>query len=113
MDIIEHVLKNGGITLDMDRKPVSHNDGFYVSIAALDRIAIHNLTELRIDKNLLLLKKIYGHVEGVYLGLWIDKGECYIDASIHVKQGWYAMMLGKTFQQVAIWDCENRKGVRV
>lgn len=113
MNLIESIIKNGGITLDQAGNPVTHTQGYYVSIASLDRIAVKDLNEGRIQDCLAMLKRIFGHVDGAYLGLWIDNGKCYIDISIHIEVELHALYLGKKFNQLAIWDCEGLREVRI
>lgn len=111
--MVNHVLKHKGITLDRSGTEVHHTEGYYVSIAAIDRIAIKDLNESRINECLSALRSIYGHIDGVYLGIWINDEECYFDASIHITSKWHALRMGVVFKQLAIWDCKNSREVRV
>ena len=109
MNLVESIIKNGGVTLDMNGKTVQHTSGYYVSIAAIRTLPVNKLTALRIRNDLFLLKALYGNIKNRYLGLWINDGVVYVDVSVNVKRKWYAMGLGKVHGQKAIWDCKNQR----
>ncbi len=113
MNIVSYVIKNRGVTLDHKGGIVSCNSGYYVSIAALDKIAIRELTQEKIEKELGIFNEIYGLNDGVYLGIWLDGKDCYFDVSVNIGSKFHAIAIGKRFNQLAIWDCNQGVEVRI
>lgn len=50
---------------------------------------------------------------GAYLGLWYDGGKWYLNCTVHTESLGHALMLGKYYGQIAVWDCQWNRAVPV
>ena len=104
------IIENGGITLNAkDLSNANLTSGYMVSLKGYEVITtINDLTT-----NALLAHARIAHALGGYVGLWLDKDKLYIDISIHKNNQAEAIKTGKFNNQIAIYDIENDKEIRV
>ena len=107
-------LKNKeGFSIDFNLKPNTYKTGFFVSITDnknknLD-LAIKNLFKTKRNKF-----KHFSHKK-LYIGFWIDKKTniSYLDLSLYIKSQKYALLIGKLFNQKAIFNISNFQEIRI
>lgn len=100
---LKDVINRNGATLDKEGNDVSYHYGYPVSIRDLSIIKARTLTKKYIINML-------NQIKTGNLGIWIDKGLAYIDNSITLESKYDALEVGKTFNQISVWDwkkCES------
>ena len=104
------IIQNGGITLEPKTlENANLKTGYMVSLAGYEVITtIDDLTT-----NALLAHARIAHSLGGYVGLWLDKDNLYIDISLNIKSLKEGLKVAKLHNQLAIYDIENDKEIRV
>ena len=104
------IIENGGVTLDAKTlENANLKTGYMVSLSGYEVITtIDNLTI-----NALIAHARIAHAIGGYVGLWLSKGKLYIDVSINENNLLKALQMGYRENQLAIYDIENNKEIRV
>lgn len=104
------IIENGGITLDAKTlEDANLKSGYMVSLAGYEIITTVN----ELTTNALLAHARMAHALGGFVGLWLDTDKLYIDISINEKDRQKALKTGKFNNQLAIYDVENDKEIRV
>ena len=104
-EIIKEVLKNGGLTIDLEEKK-----GFMCSIYGMEKT--FNLEQLEeLEKELDNYKNIVKNKKNVYVGLWLDNNIIYLDLSKHYNDKKQAIKKGIENRQLAIYDIEKDKSI--
>lgn len=107
--IIE-IIKNGGATLDKKLENANNNSGYMVSIYGQEtKLDIQNVEEIK--KAILQKQKIVKNYNNLFIGLWIDKNDIYIDISINIIDKTEALEFGKKNKQLAIYDSKNNDSI--
>lgn len=104
------IIENGGITLDTRTlENANLKTGYMVSLSGYEIITtIDNLTI-----NTLLAHAKIAHALGGYVGLWLDNDNLYIDISLNIKSLRKSLRVAKLHNQLAIYDIENDREIRV
>lgn len=109
--IVNHILENGGITLDTTTmQTITATTGFMVSIAGKEekhsmRNFIHSgkvFLDAYIEKHRFELMR-----DDIYLGCWVDGDSVYFDLSERFEKALEAIGAGHEREQLAIYDLEN------
>jgi hypothetical protein len=87
---------------------INMTDGYWVSDDT--GVTVHGELESGAILDALSLMDIE---DGEIVGIWQDKGLSYIDRSYHIRRMDTAMKIAKSFEQVAVWDCEKRQEILV
>lgn len=99
-----------GGTLDFDSNLISFDFGFLVSRKA--PTFIYSCDEIPKDILIHALTKLYTKATKFdFIGFWIDGDKFYLDLSYHIKNKSQAILEGLNNEQVAIWDCKNKKSI--
>jgi len=108
-EIMKQIRKDKGITINRHGKPVHHKTGYYVSVLGLETVPSRKdtLIKLKIKKHLSSIEESRFY----YLGVWVNKGRCYIDISIHINDFWRAKYIGRLFSQKAIYNCKSGRSI--
>ena len=103
---IMEIIKNGGATLDKKLENANNNRGYMVSIYGQEtKLDIQNVEEIK--KAILQKQKIVKNYNNLFIGLWIDENDIYIDISINIIDKTEALEFGKKNKQLAIYDLKN------
>ena len=112
-DIVLKVERDGGVTLTPDLEEFDVDNGYMVSLSGY---------ELRVDDNghgwaiITAVLPVYQEIAEnrlAYIGLWKDNDKIYLDISTHVIDRDEAIEFARVNGQIAIWDVENGKEIRV
>lgn len=101
------------VRLDNDGTPMLTNqinmfDGYWVSDDT--GVSVHG----ELDSNGILdALGLMDIQDGEIIGIWQNNKLSYIDRSYHFRNKETAMKVGKTFGQIAIWDCGNSKALEL
>jgi hypothetical protein len=107
---------NGGITLDQKCEEVKKGTGYFVSLVGVKRLLPNRCEEYKtaivsshdVEVCLKDLTK-YGLLCLIgYVGFWKDDCDLYADITLHISSKRLAILIGKVFQQKAIFDCEYK-----
>lgn len=110
--LLEIINKNkDGFTIDFNLNPIIKKKGFFVALTNNYNndfnIVIENLFKLKDDfkqfeKNLLI-------------GLWFNSENktYYLDLSLYIENKKYALMIGKLFKQISIFDIKNLNCINI
>ena len=104
--LLEHVKKNGGATLS---KSLKHAEvkGYMVSLKGFEKILKISEVE-KIQKDIEEKQKVITK-NNQYIGLWLDNDDLYIDISENISDETTAINTGRLNEQIAIYDCNNKK----
>ena len=109
--VLETAIANNGISYSISTGNYNVTTGYMVSIQGqewkvstinddiLKFYVKHHLNELW-DKDR-------------FLGIWLNKGQWYLDVSVNVEDLDEALRLGKNNNQIAIWDCAKAEEIRL
>ena len=105
-DLIDHTLSEGGGTF-VSGTPTDFASGFVVGgLAPTSIVAVDDLSEL-----VCVLHEFVNTHE--VFGTWVDAGQVHVDAVQWLQDEGEALRLVKELGQIAIWDCAERKEVRL
>jgi hypothetical protein len=111
--ILSKLLKNGGLTLDHNGKEVSKERGYMVSLQGYEvKLDVNDhkaMQKLAYE----LQAKMSQAWRGVYIGLWLDKGQVYLDLSEYFTDYEDAMSVAKRREQLAIFDFFTQSSEKV
>ena len=100
---LKKIIENGGATLTTNFHAVTFNGGYQVSV---EDYAVIKVRDLRKSFLNYLIKSTY-----LYVGVWIENGNAYIDISQNFKTKKDAMKIAKENNQISIYDWKNQKVV--
>jgi hypothetical protein len=123
-DLVESVLNSdlGGATWDIrdNYKSVNLNGGYMVgTVGHKYPVCATKSGKYIKDSDMDKMLNDFNFVDSgilkdnVYLGAWINDGYLYIDLSLHVLNLDDALRIGKLFNQIAIWDNDNKKEIKL
>lgn len=92
--------KSGG-TFDLKGRSLSFTSGYLVGTYGETIPAISDVLEIR-----KALCKIYINHKPEKIGFWVNDGKLYIDSVKHIEDRDKAILVGKDYDQISIWDCE-------
>ena len=98
---IKKIIIEGGATLNKHGEDFKADEGFMVSVFGAE----FKTTDKEIAKNKIeeYLEKIQTE-EGLFVGVWLDEGEVYIDLSIHILDYNEALEVARNNKQKALFD---------
>lgn len=103
-----------GATLTLSYGKAKHKDGYYVSLQGTELIRNGDIT---VDEIIYYRDRIVNNqpfkLKNIYIGLWYNEiqNTWHVDVSVHVKDKALAVMLGKSNEQIAIYDIQNKKSI--
>ncbi|MCI6457236.1 MAG: hypothetical protein MSA56_06000 [Clostridium sp.] len=111
--IKEYILKNEGLTLEVDTlEPSQKKDGFMVSLyGSEEQIKDINKLVNKIMERAEKLKK--ANKKNMFVGVWLYNGVYYLDYSINIKDYKKAVEFGKNNKQLAIYDLKNNTSINI
>lgn len=102
------ILANGGATWSPVAK--SPKTGFMVSLPGREvRVPVAEFSDVRLGQYMADHELMRGH----FYGAWVDGDAVYLDVSLNVRSEGLALYLGAKFDQLAVWDIEAEREVRV
>lgn len=120
-EIRDALLRSGGATYDVHTHELIEVDyGYGLGIENgrdYEKIYPVSFGHYRIFSQILIfffnkkVREVFATNSQARLGLWEDRGKLYIDISEHVEDLDEALALAKKRQQIAIWDCKNKKAI--
>lgn len=105
-NILNYINNNGGITLDKESKKARLTDGFMVSLYG---------TEYKTENKKEVLEKVSEYIgniqdkNGLYVGVWLEKGCYYVDYSINIIDRVETLEFGKKNKQISIYNITEDK----
>lgn len=108
--MLKQILQNQtGITIKKNGKVYNPKTGYFVSTT-------NNIFDIITNKELQRVKRQATRQEKrlkqkSYIGYWSDKGKHYLDVSFHKKSKDKAMSLAKTYDQLAVFDCQAKEAI--
>ena len=105
---IKKIIVEGGATLNRYGEDFVSNKGFMVSVFGAE----FKTTDEEIAKSKIreYLEKIQTQ-EGLFVGVWLDEGEVYVDLSIHILDYNEALEVARNNKQKAIFDLKNKTSI--
>jgi hypothetical protein len=110
--LLEIIKKNpNGFTIDFNLNPINKNKGYFIALTnnynTDFNIAIDNLFKLKED--------FKQYKDKLLIGLWLDENNktYYLDLSIYVLNKKYSLLIGKLFNQMAIYDIKNNNCINI
>lgn len=100
---LKKIIENGGATLTTNFNAVTFGGGYQVSVEDYAVIKVRDLRKSFLEY---LIKNTY-----LYVGVWIENGNAYIDISQNFKTKKDAMKIAKENNQISIYDWKNQKVV--
>lgn len=119
--LVKNFRKDEGFSYDLLNGELNPIDGYMVSIEGFElRLNLDDMS----DEDLLkafdyYLKQdevsntIFNASDGIFFGTWKDKNEIVLDLSLHFDHERTAMRFGKLNNQLAIYDCANKKSIEL
>lgn len=102
------ILANNGATWSPVAK--SPKQGFMVSLPGREvRVPVAEFSDVRLGQYMAEHKL----TRGQFYGAWVDGDAVYLDVSLNVRSEELALYLGAKFEQLAVWDVEEEREVRV
>ena len=113
--ILTNALNNGGYSISLKDSNDSFNSGYFVSIDETEIIIdLSKGTQTRqAIKNFIFKNRNLLNESNKVLGLWINKGQLYIDVSTQIKSLKLALTCGLLHNQKAIFDNETKTEINV
>ena len=103
-DLKKLILKEGGATLTSNLQKTLLNKGFMVSLAGSE-------SKIKVDDLSIELLNYYKKIakeNGAFIGFWMDCGILYVDCSINILSLEEAQKIGRSNDQLAIYDLQNQ-----
>lgn len=97
---LKQLLKRGGATINTSGESVNFASGFQVSVKDCYVESVEKVNAITRDVNKLLAQC----KKGDFVGLWVNDGKVYIDLSIRIRKQNKAERIGRSLQQLAIYD---------
>jgi len=108
-------MKDGTYTVRLDAEgipmltsQINMTDGYWVSDET--GVSVHGELDAQGTISALQLMDIE---DGEVVGIWQNKEVSYIDRSYHIRDKDEALLVGRGFRQIAIWDCANFQALDV
>ena len=106
---LETLTNGGSSTNRLNQKPTA---GYMVSVP--DESVI-----VPIDDREAAIEAISAHRKSIaqrthlpyYVGTWVDNGQIFIDVSVQIDNLEHALDVGRTFEQIAIYDVVNQQSI--
>ena len=105
---VEGIIKNQGATLTKTLRKSSLKSGFMVSLEGYE-IILKTSQRTKIFREIKRANKKSKKFPNSYVGVWIEKGQAYIDVSLNIKDKNKAIEFGKKNKQLAIYDIKNNE----
>lgn len=105
---IKKIISEGGATLNKHGEDFINNEGFMVSLFGAE----FKTTDEETAKNKIeeYLEKIQTE-EGLFVGVWLDEGEVYVDLSIHILDYNTALEVARNNKQKAIFNLKDKTSI--
>lgn len=111
MNLKKHVLENGGATINRHMDVMDFNHGYQVSVRDICGVQLDTISPVMLYNMVFTLT---GKLkDGEYVGLWLDKGICYIDKTELVEDLDKAIAVGRYYHQQGIYDWLNKETIRI
>ena len=114
-EMFDSVIANRGGTFAFDGRPVSPSSGYAVSLEGFEvKVPVKGISPPNLAN---LVNQLVAKVEGLadpsthFVGMWIDKGNLYVDLSVLVEDKVQAVSKGIAQSQLAIWDFANDESI--
>ena len=105
---IKKIILEGGATLNKYGKDFVSNNGFMVSVFGAEfKTTDEEKAKSKIEE---YIEKIQTE-EGLFVGVWVDEGEVYVDLSIHIMDYNEALEVARNNKQKAIFDLKNKTSI--
>lgn len=111
LKFIQKTIENGGASYNPEYGTQPEN-GYMVSIKDVSTISSLDLIEDEIQKIVLSNASMFLEKD-IYMGSWIDDGKIYIDISKNVQEIKSAIRLGMLNDQLAIYDLNNGRDIKL
>lgn len=105
---IKKIIVEGGATLNKNGEDFISNNGFMVSVFGAEfKTTDEEKAKSKIRE---YIEKIQTE-EGLFVGVWVDEGEVYVDLSIHILNYNEALEVARNNKQKAIFDLKNKTSI--
>lgn len=105
---IKKIILEGGATLNKYGEDFVSNNGFMVSVFGAEfKTTDEGTAKSKIEE---YLEKIQTE-EGLFVGVWVDEGEVYIDLSIHIMDYNEALEVARNNKQKAIFNLKDKTSI--
>ena len=105
---IKKIIVEGGATLNKNGEGFVSNNGFMVSVFGAEfKTTDEEKAKSKIEE---YIEKIQTE-EGLFVGVWVDEGEVYVDLSIHIMDYNEALEVARNNKQKAIFDLKNKTSI--
>ena len=105
---IKKIIVEGGATLNKYGKDFVSSEGFMVSVFGAEfKTTDEGTAKNKIEE---YIEKIQTE-EGLFVGVWVDEGEVYVDLSIHIINYNEALEVARNNKQKAIFDLKNKTSI--
>lgn len=116
---IQGTIENGGASYNLMDGDFNPKTGYIVAKPGTEVIV--ELSNGRDVYNITKAVKMFiqDHIKDIlasdqnYIGSWISDGKLYLDISLRYTDRNIALNIGEQFNQLAIWDCENGKAIKL
>jgi len=109
--VLETAIANNGISYSISTGNYNVTTGYMVSIQGQE----WKVSTINDDILKFYVKHHLNELwdEDRFLGIWLNKGQWYLDVSVNVEDLDEALRLGKNNNQIAIWDCAKAEEIRL
>lgn len=105
---IKKIILEGGATLNKYGEDFVSDNGFMVSVFGAEfKTTDEEIAKSKIEE---YIEKIQTE-EGLFVGVWVDEGEVYVDLSIHILNYNEALEVARNNKQKAIFDLKNKTSI--
>lgn len=105
---IKKIIFEGGATLNKYGEDFVSDKGFMVSVFGAEfKTTDEGTAKSKIEE---YIEKIQTQ-EGLFVGVWVDEGEVYVDLSIHILDYNEALEVARNNKQKAIFDLKNKTSI--
>jgi len=115
--ILAHVKKQGGATLNLDETFFTPKQGYMISLLGYEsKVSLDDkdAIEERLTRYKDIIRDILKNTAlDVKIGLWLEDGVLYLDISQYTKDKELALYLGKARAQLAIFDFANNEAINL
>lgn len=114
-ELIEKALKNGGFTIDKNRKAPKCKSGYVVSDFGREKTYLLNDKSdmVKLEKDIIVYFDYIQNEDGANVGAWIEDGVLFLDISRIYQNKKEALKVGKKNRQLAIYDIKNDKSINI
>lgn len=105
---IKKIILEGGATLNKYGEDFISNNGFMVSVFGAEfKTTDEEIAKSKIEE---YIEKIQTE-KGLFVGVWVDEGEVYIDLSIHILDYNEALEVARNNKQKAIFNLKDKTSI--